>query len=193
MSFFDKLVNTPDYQAQLLGSQQTAPQGIAAPMAAPMMAPSPMSAPMNAPINAPIGMAKGGLTGGLTGVNQNIEQVQIMKVIANYFKNKGLPVEAALKGVQKEIQSGLQLIPFENSVMGFKPLGKGVAQIHFFTVGTMQDLANDMTYFYKYLKDNGITTVYDSVPAPITTQMFQKLGATIEKSDNPKYQFKALI
>jgi hypothetical protein len=185
MSFFDRLVDTPDYQAQILGSQQTAPQGIAAPMAAPMMAP----APMNAPMNAPMGMAKGGLTG----VNQQIEQVQIMKVIANYFKNKGLPVEAALKGVQKEIQNGLQLIPFENSVMGFKPLGKGVAQIHFFTVGTMQDLANDMTYFYEYLKDNGITTVYDSVPAPITTQMFQKLGATIEKSDNPKYQFKALI
>jgi hypothetical protein len=180
MSFFDKLVDTPDYQAQLLGGQPVAPQGIAAPMANPMA---------NAPMNAPMGMAKGGLTG----VNQQIQQTQVMKVIANYFKNKGLPVEPALQGVKKEIQNGLQLIPFESSVMGFKPLGKATAQIHFFTVGTMQDLANDMKYFYKYLKNKGINTVYDSIPAPITTQMFQQLGAKIEKSDNPKYQFKASI
>ena len=104
-----------------------------------------------------------------------------------------MPVEKAMEGVKKEIANGLQLIPFESSVMGFKELGKGVAQIHFFTVGTMEDLANDMQYFYKYLKDNGVKTVYDSIPAPITTQMFQKLGATIEKSDNPKYKFKATI
>jgi hypothetical protein len=77
--------------------------------------------------------------------------------------------------------------------MGFKPLSEGVAQIHFFTVGTMQDLANDMQYFYKYLKDKGIKTVYDSIPAPITTEMFDKLGATIVESDNPKFKFKATI
>jgi hypothetical protein len=135
------------------------------------------------------GMAKGGLTA----ANENIKQIQIMKVIANYFKNKGLPVEPAMAGVQKEIENGLQLIPFESSVMGFKPLGKGVAQIHFFTVGTMRDLANDMEYFYKYLKDKGINTVYDSIPAPITIQMFQQLGAKVMQSDNPKYKFKAQI
>lgn len=163
MSFFDRLVDTSDYQAQSMSGQ------------------SPMQAPM------------GFAPGGLTGVNKQIEQVQIMKVIANYFKNKGLPVEPALEGVKKEMQNGLELIPFESSVMGFKPLGKSVAQIHFFTVGTIQDLANDMQYFYEYLKDNGITTVYDSIPAPITTQIFEQLGAKIEKSDNPKYQFKAKI
>jgi hypothetical protein len=131
--------------------------------------------------------------GGLTAANENIKQIQIMKVIANYFKNKGLPVEKAMVGVQKEIKNGLQLIPFESSVMGFKPLGKDTAQIHFFTVGTMKDLANDMQYFYKYLKNKGITTVYDSIPAPITIQMFQQLGAKVMRSDDPKYKFKATI
>jgi hypothetical protein len=178
MSFFNSLVDTPTYQSQLLTGQPRQ-QGIAAPAAAPMMAPS----------ATPVGMAKGGLTG----VNKQIEQTQIMKVIANYFQNKGLPVEPALQGVKKEIQNGLQLIPFESSVMGYKPLGKGVAQIHFFTVGTMQDLANDMRYFFKYLKDNGINTIYDSVPAPITADMLQRLGAQPEESDNPKYKYKARI
>lgn len=183
MSFFDSLKDTSAYQSQLL-SGQTA-QGIAAPMAAPMMAPPPMSAPMN----PPMGMAKGGLTG----VNQQIEQTQIMKVIANYFNNQGIPLDKAMIEVRKQMAAGLQLIPFENSVMGFKPLGKNVAQIHFFTIGTIQDLTNDMRFFYKFLKDKGISTVYDSIPAPITIQMFQQLGAQIMQSDNPKYKFKAQI
>ena len=131
--------------------------------------------------------------GGLADANKNIEQIQIMKVIANYFRNLGLPVEKALAGVKKEIEDGLKLVPFESSVMGMKDLGNGVAQIHFFTVGTMKDLANDMQYFYKYLKDKGINTIYDSIPSPITIEMLQKLGARVVKTDNPKYKFKAMI
>jgi hypothetical protein len=173
MSFFDSLIDTPTYQSQIMSRPAGAPQ---------TAIPQTMTPPAQ-------GMAKGGLTA----ANENIKQIQIMKVIANYFKNKGLPVDKAMAGVQKEIENGLQLIPFESSVMGFKPLGKGVAQIHFFTVGTMKDLANDMKYFYKYLKDKGISTVYDSIPAPITIQMFQQLGAKIMRSDNPNYKFKATI
>jgi hypothetical protein len=175
MSFFDRLVDTPDYQAQLLGGQQTAPQGIAAPMASPM--------------NAPMGMAKGGLTG----VNAKIKDVQIMKVFQHYFENLGVDVKEGMRNLQKEINQGLQLIPFESSVMGYKPLGSGTAQIHFFTVGTLKDLTNDMQYFFKYLKDKGVRTVYDTLPAPITTQMLVELGAKIQQSDNPKYKLKASI
>jgi hypothetical protein len=175
MSFFDRLVNTPDYQAQLLGGQPTAPQGIASPMAAPM--------------NAPIGMAKGGLTG----VNEKIKDTQIMKVFQHYFENLGVDVKEGMRNLQKEIDQGLQLVPFESSVMGYKPLGSGTAQIHFFTVGTLKDLTNDMKYFFKYLKDKGVRTVYDTLPAPITTEMLVDLGAKLQQSDNPKYKLKASI
>jgi hypothetical protein len=184
MGFFDSLVPTEQYQAQTL-AKQSGGQGSPIPMT-PMQ---PQMAPTGLPGMPPQAMAKGGLTA----ANEQIEQTQIMKVIANYFKNKGLPVEPALQGVKKEIANGLQLIPFESSVMGFKPLGKGVAQIHFFTVGTIQDLANDIQYFYDYLKKKGINTVYDSIPAPVTIQMFQQLGAKVMKSDNSKYKFKAQI
>ena len=176
MSFFDRLIDTPTYQAQSLARAQ-APQASMPPM------------PQNIPMPTPTGMAKGGLTA----ANENIKQTQIMKVIANYFRNQGIPVEPAMAGVQKEIQNGLELIPFESSVMGMKKLSDGVAQIHFFTVGTMKDLANDMQYFYKYLKNKGIHTVYDSIPAPITNELFKRLGAKIVQSDNPKYKFKAMI
>lgn len=175
MSFFNSLVPTEQYQAQSM-AKQSGGQGTPIPMA---------------PMQSPIGQqfAKGGLAA----ANGQIEQTQILKVIANYFKNKGLPVEPAMQGVQKEIENGLQLIPYESSVMGFKPMDQSVAQIHFFTVGTMKDLANDMQYFYDYLKKQGIKTVYDSIPAPITTEIFDRLGATIVKSDDPKFEFKATI
>jgi len=168
MGFFDSLIDTSTYQAQSLAKPMGTPQGVP-------MQPQPMA------------------KGGLADANKNIEQIQIMKVIANYFRNLGLPVEKALAGVKKEIEDGLKLVPLESSVMGMKDLGNGVAQIHFFTVGTMKDLANDMQYFYKYLKDRGINTVYDSIPSPITIEMLQKLGARVVKTDNPKYKFKAMI
>jgi len=168
MGFFDSLIDTSTYQAQSLAKPMGTPQGVP-------MQPQPMA------------------KGGLADANKNIEQIQIMKVIANYFRNLGLPVEKALAGVKKEIEDGLKLVPFESSVMGMKDLGNGVSQIHFFTVGTMKDLANDMQYFYKYLKDRGINTVYDSIPSPITIEMLQKLGARVVKTDNPKYKFKAMI
>jgi hypothetical protein len=175
MSFFNSLVPTEQYQAQTL-ARQSGGQGTPIPMA-PMQPPAPQQ------------FAKGGLAA----ANSQIQQTQIKKVFEHYFKNMGADVNQGMKDLQKQIDNGLELIPFESSVMGYKPLGNNVAQIHFFTVGTMQDLANDMQYFYKYLKDQGVTTVYDSIPAPITTQMMVKLGAKVEDSDNPKYRFKATI
>jgi hypothetical protein len=175
MGFFDSLVPTEQYQAQTL-AKQSGGQGTPIPMA-PMQPPAPQQ------------FAKGGLAA----ANSQIQQTQIKKVFEHYFKNMGADVNQGMKDLQKQIDNGLELIPFESSVMGYKPLGNNVAQIHFFTVGTMQDLANDMQYFYKYLKDQGVTTVYDSLPAPITTEMMVKLGAKVEDSDNPKYRFKATI
>ncbi len=176
MSFFDSLIETPTYQAKVMANtQQGAPMtGIAPPPVAPMQ---------------PQGFAKGGLTA----ANENIQQIQIMKVFQHYFENLGVDVNQGMKNLQKEIDQGLQLIPFESSVMGYKPLGGSTAQVHFFTVGTLKDLANDMRYFYKYLKDKGVKTIYDTLPAPITTEVLVKMGAKIEESDNPKYKLKASI
>ena len=141
----------------------------------------------------PAYQAQGYAKGGLTGVNKQIEQTQIMKVFEHYFQNMGADVQQGMQNLQKEIQNGLQLVPFESSVMGYKPLSSGKAQIHFFTVGTLKDLVDDMKYFYKYLKNQGVTTIYDTLPAPITTEMLVKLGAKVEEPDNPKYKLKATI
>lgn len=183
MSFFDQLIDTPDYQAKVLAATQpNAAGGLPQAM-------TPQTMPVGLPGMQPQGFAKGGLAG----ANKVIEQTQIMKVFEHYFKNLGVDVNKGMSDLQKEIQQGLQLVPFESSVMGFKPLDGTTAQIQFFTVGTLKDLTDDMQYFYKYLKNKGIHTVYDTLPAPITTQMLVKLGGKIEQSDNPKYKLKATI
>jgi len=173
MSFFDSLTPVSQYQAQAVAKEAVPRSSIPT-----MPTPQPMQ-----------GYAKGGLTA----ANENIKQAQIMKVIAHYFNNMGIPQQIGMMGLQKEMKEGLELIPFESSVMGYKPLEKGTAQIHFFTVGTAKDLADDMRYFYKYLKDHEVTTIYDALPAPVTTNAMNQLGAKIEKSDNPKFLYKASI
>jgi len=136
---------------------------------------------------------KGYAKGGLTAIDKMQKTDKTSQVLANYFRNRGIPLEAGMQGVQKEVAEGLKLVPYESSVMGFKPLGEDMGQVHFFTIGTMKDLADDMKYFVKQLKGNGIKVIYDRSPAPITTSVLQKMGATVEKSDNPKFPFKATL
>lgn len=141
----------------------------------------------------PAYQAVGYAKGGLAAANDNIKQIQTLKVIANYFKNMGLPIKQAMAGVKKEMENGLKLVPYESSVMGIKDLGRGTAQVHFFTVGTIKSLADDMKYFYDYLKKSGIKVIYDTAPAPVTFETLKKLGAYIEKSDLPKFKMKATL
>jgi hypothetical protein len=77
--------------------------------------------------------------------------------------------------------------------MGYKVLKPGVAQVHFFTIGTVQELSNDIQYFVKELKKVGVRTIYDTEPAPVTTTTLKETGARIEDSDIPKYKLKATI
>jgi hypothetical protein len=178
MGFFDSLINTSDYQAKALANNQMSAEGMP-------MAPTQGGLPDMQSQN----FAKGGIAS----AQNNVTQVQIMKVFQHYFQNLGVDVAQGMANLKKEVAQGLQLIPYESSVLGYKDLGNGVAQIHFFTVGTLKDLTNDMQYFYKYLKEKGVNTIYDTLPAPITTQMLAKLGAKVEQSDNPKYKLKASI
>lgn len=121
------------------------------------------------------------------------QNVAVTKVIMHYFQNRGVPLAQAMQGVQKEMAQGLKLIPYKNSVMGLKMLSKDIAQIHFFTVDTADELDADIRFFVDQLKQAGIHTVYDSVMDPLMAQAMAKDGAKIIQSDNPKYKFKATL
>lgn len=131
--------------------------------------------------------------GGIASANKSMKTEKIAKILENYFNNRGIPLEIGMQGVRKEVSEGLKLVPFEDSVMGYKMLKPGVAQVHFFTIATPQDLSNDIQYFLVELKKAGVNTIYDTEPAPVTTTTLKESGARIEQSDSPKYQLKATI
>jgi hypothetical protein len=121
------------------------------------------------------------------------QNVAVTKVIMHYFQNRGVPLAQAMQGVQKELAQGLKLIPYKNSVMGLKMLSQDVAQIHFFTTDTADQLDADIRFFVSQLKQAGIHTVYDSVMDPLMAQALAKDGVQIVQPDNPKYKFKATL
>jgi len=138
MSFFDQVIDPADYQ-----TRQTGQMGGGLPMQQPMQQmqqpmqqmqqpmqkntaqsmPNPMAPQAGLP-----GMPKQNFAaGGLAQANKVIEQTQIMKVFENYFKNLGVDVSKGMQALKKEIAQGLQLIPYESSVMGYKQLDKTTA------------------------------------------------------------------
>jgi hypothetical protein len=131
--------------------------------------------------------------GGIASADKSMKTGKVAKILENYFNNRQIPLDVGMQSVKKEVSEGLKLLPFEDSVMGYKVLGPGVAQVHFFTIGSVQELSNDIQYFVKELKKVGIRTVYDTEPAPVTTTTLKETGARIEESDIPKYKFKATI
>jgi hypothetical protein len=131
--------------------------------------------------------------GGLAAASRSLQEGKITKIISNYFQNRGIPLKVGMAELEKQVKEGLKFIQFENSVMAYKMLGEEMAQIHFFTIDTIDQLANDMQFFIAELKNMGIKTVYDTEPAPVTTESFKRYGGKIQQSDNPKYKFKATI
>lgn len=131
--------------------------------------------------------------GGIASANKSMKTEKIAKILENYFNNRGIPLDVGMQGVQKEVSEGLKLVPFEDSVMGYKMLKPSVAQVHFFTIATVQELSNDIQYFVAELKKVGVNTIYDTEPAPVTTTTLKESGARVEQSDNPKYKLKATI
>jgi hypothetical protein len=121
------------------------------------------------------------------------QNTAVTKVIMHYFQNRGIPLNVGLQAVQKQLAEGLKLIPYKNSVMGLKMLSNDVAQIHFFTTDTADQLDADIRFFVDQLKKAGIHTIYDSEMDPLVAQALSKDSVQIMQSDNPKYKFKATL
>ena len=121
------------------------------------------------------------------------QNTAVTKVIMHYFQNRRIPIDKGLAAVQKELSEGLKLIPHGQSVMGLKMLGQGVAKVHFFTMGTEQQLDQDIQFFASQLQSMGINTIYDTELDPMAAKALQMLGYRIERSDKQEYKFKASI
>ena len=120
-------------------------------------------------------------------------QESALKILTNYFQNRGIPLQQGMAAVQKQIAEGLKLLQFKNSVMAIKELEQGVAQIHFFTLDTQDKLMEDVAHFVQLLRKAGIHTIYDKDADPVFMQAAQQVGVKIEQPDRPEFKLKATL
>jgi len=121
------------------------------------------------------------------------QNTAVNKVIMHYFQNRGIPLDKGLAAVQKELSEGLKLIPHGQSVMGLKMLSQDTAKVHFFTMGTEQQLDADIQFFATQLQQAGIKTIYDTELDPMSAKGLQMSGYQTQQSDKQQYKFKASI
>jgi hypothetical protein len=115
------------------------------------------------------------------------------EIIARYLQKKGIPLDKGMAGVQQELQNGLKLARYEDTLMGFKPLGQGKAQIHFFTIDKPHVFDEAVRHFVQQLKQGNIQVIYDSLLDGPTAKALHDAGAHIQASDIPKFQLKATL
>lgn len=116
-----------------------------------------------------------------------------LKILTNYFQNRGIPLQQGYAAVQKELGEGLKLLQFKNSVLAIKHLGGGVAQIHFFTLDDEATLKEDIKHFIDLMRKAGIHTIYDKDQDPVFMQAAQEFGAQPQQSDNPQFKMMATL
>ena len=116
-----------------------------------------------------------------------------LKILTSYFQNRGIPLQQGYAAVQKELGEGLKLLQFQNSILAIKDLGQGVAQIHFFTTDTHEQLAQDIKHFIDLMRKAGIHTVYDKDADPVFMQAAQEFGVQSQPSDQPQFKLMATL
>jgi hypothetical protein len=77
--------------------------------------------------------------------------------------------------------------------MGLKMLSQDTAKVHFFTMGTEQQLDADIQFFAAQLQQAGIKTIYDTELDPMSAKGLQMAGYQAQQSDQQQYKFKASI
>jgi len=116
-----------------------------------------------------------------------------IQILTNYFQNRGIPLQQGMVAVQQELNEGLKLMQFKNSLLAIKNLDHGTAQIHFFTLDTEAQLSEDIKHFIDLMRKAGIHKVYSSDADPVFTQAIQEFGGQSQQSDNPKFKLMATL
>ena len=116
-----------------------------------------------------------------------------LKILTNYFQNRGIPLQQGYAAVQKQLSEGLKLLQFKNSILAIKNLAEGVAQIHFFTVDTEMQLKEDIKHFVDLMRKAGIYKIYDKDADPIFIKAAREFGVTPAQPDNPQFKMMATL
>jgi len=116
------------------------------------------------------------------------------EIIAADAQKTGVDPNKALSFVGSAIQNktGL-LLQKNNSVLLLQAISNDSASVHLFTVDQPMTLVKSLKYFVDKINESDLRAVYGTTENPKFLDLLVNFGLKIQESDNPKYNWMALV
>lgn len=80
-----------------------------------------------------------------------------------------------------------------NSILLLRKIGDGAVELHLFTVDAPLKLAKSVIAFIKKIKASDIERVYGKADNEQIIQLLKNMDVPVEESDNPEYNWMAMV
>ena len=122
------------------------------------------------------------------------------EIIKQEAQKIGYNADEMLGKISKLVNSKAGILLQKNdSLLLLIGIGKGVAEVHIFTMDSPAKIADSLKYFIEKVKSSEIKKVYGSENADQaarlkqTLELLKKLGVAVQKSNLPRYSWMASI
>jgi len=114
-------------------------------------------------------------------------------IIADAQRN-GLNPKSVLNGVASMIKSKeAAILKTDGSVLIVKAIGKGIVELHLFTVEQPIKLVRSLKKFIEEIKKSKIKIVYGNAENEMILRLLMSIGVKVTNSDLPKYNWQAYV
>ena len=122
------------------------------------------------------------------------------EIIKQEAQKIGYNADEMLGKISKLVNSKAGILLQKNdSLLLLIGIGKGVAEVHIFTIDPPAKIADSLRYFIQKVKDSGLKKIYGSTNngqeerLQKTLNLLDKMGVNIEKSNMPRYYWMAKV
>lgn len=108
--------------------------------------------------------------------------------------NRGVNREVVLRSVLKMLKDKTAImLQKNNSVLILENIGNKSAALYLFTQDQPMTLARSVKSFIDTIKKSDLRAVYGKADNPQIIGLLQILGVPVQQSDNPKYNWMAMV
>jgi hypothetical protein len=116
------------------------------------------------------------------------------QIIQADYRKRGEDPNKYLAGLSKLLEiKGAILLQEGDTVFVIINIGNQKAEVHLYTQDNPLQVTKAMNEFVKKLQNSEITTIYSEEEQPELIQMLQYLDINVEPSDNPNYEWMAML
>lgn len=116
------------------------------------------------------------------------------EIITADANNRGVNPGVVLNSILKLLKNKTAImLQRNNSVLVLEDIGKKSAALYLFTQDQPMTLAKSVKMFIETIKKSDLRAVYGKADNPQIIGLLQSLGVQVQQSDNPKYNWMALV